>query len=77
MEPFLRRGTLLKPNYISFLHISQPLRATGGTSQTVVHIERTCIFVLLSPGFWELDRRRIHSELLLSFVVRHFPNVSN
>lgn len=40
MEPFPRRETLPKPNYIVLSNISQPLRAsarTGGTSQIVVH----------------------------------------
>lgn len=85
MEPFPRRETLPKPNYIVLSNISQPLRAsarTGGTSQIVVHRLKEHspmlhFFFLFLWGFINLKEGKFIWTIISFVVVRHFPKVSN
>lgn len=84
MEPFPRRERERERDASKTqLHcpsktISQPLRAsarTGGTSQTVVHrLKEHTAFFSLSGVSWTTKKENSFGD---SFVVWHFPKVSN
>lgn len=80
MEPFPRRETLPKPNYIVLSNHQSAIACictNWGNKPDCCSVDwKNIPHFSLSLGFHELERRTFLLELLLLFVVQHFPNIS-